>query len=281
MNSAVAYLGPCGTFCESAARQYTGTNPVVLVPCPSIDAVFTAVHQKKAAAGIVPIENSCEGSVNLTLDLLAYEYDVKIAGDIILPVRHNLLVRPDVKVEDVTLILSHPQALAQCRRYLLHKYPAAALTEVASTAEAARRVAESHQAWAAVGTTEAAGIYELVVAGADINDQPNNKTRFVVLSREDSAYTDGCKTSLVIQVEDQPGALFHVLKEFYLRGINLTKIESRPTRTKIGDYLFFIDIEGHRQELHIKETLRVLTSLTSVVRVLGSYPSAWTSGKSI
>lgn len=274
MNKSVAYLGPQGTFCESAAKKYIRKNPAVLIPCSSIEAVFAAVHEGTAAAGIVPLENSCEGSVNLTLDLLAYEYDLKIAGDIILPINHNLLIRSGVGCEDVSLILSHPQALAQCRKYLSLKFPGITLNEVTSTAEAARQVANSDEPWAAVGTIEAAQVYGLAIGHVNINDHPNNQTRFVVLSREDNAYIGRCKTSLVVYIIDQPGALFNVLKEFYVRGINLTKIESRPTRTKIGNYLFFIDIEGHRLEAPIQEALDRLSSLCPALRILGSYPSA-------
>lgn len=272
MDLRMAYLGPRGTFCEEAAAQYT--REVSLVPYPSIESVFAAVHNGEVQSGVVPIENSCEGAVNQTLDLLTNEYNIKIAGDIILPVNHNLLVRPDVNISDVNCILSHHQALAQCREYISRSFPGITLYEVASTAEAARQVAQSAEPWAAIGTGTAARAYGLAIEKADINDYPNNKTRFVVLSRQDSVYKDNCKTSLLLYVVDQPGSLFHVLKEFYIRGINLTKIESRPTRTEIGNYLFFIDIEGHRSEAHIQDALESLSALTLGIRILGSYPAA-------
>ncbi|MEN6463187.1 MAG: prephenate dehydratase [Syntrophomonas sp.] len=276
MSEKIAYLGPTGTFCEEAARRYS-RQPTTLVPYRSIESVFLAVHKGEAESGIVPIENSCEGAVNQTLDLLTSEYQVKISGDLILPVNHNIMLRPGVNTSDVTCVLSHPQALAQCHQYISNHLPQAAILEVASTAEAARQVALSAEPWAAIGNRGAAAAFGLDIGQAAINDIPNNKTRFIVLVREDSkehVRTGKCKTSLLIYLADQPGSLFHVLQEFYVRNINLTKIESRPTRAKIGDYLFFIDIEGHRLEEHINESLQSLSSLCPAVRVLGSYPTA-------
>ena len=273
MTEKIAYLGPRGTFCEQAAQQYRGQNDWQLLPLPSIRQVFEAVMTGEAARGIVPIENSYEGAVNQTLDLLTGDHDLQIAGEIIIPVRQNLLIHPRATGEKIDCIWSNGQALAQCQEYLHRNYPEVPVREVHSTAEAARMVATSGETWAAIATQAAAENYGLKVLAADIQDQLNNSTRFVVLSRKEADCQSGGKTSLLIYVVDRPGALYEVLREFYIRGINLCKIESRPARTRIGEYLFFIDIEGNRQEEHISEVLTALTNVTATVRVLGSYPT--------
>ncbi|MBM7856084.1 prephenate dehydratase [Desulfohalotomaculum tongense] len=269
----MGYLGPRGTFCEEAALKFMRGKGWELLPYPSIADIFSAVEGGEVKFGIVPIENSCEGAVNETLDLLAYRYDLKIAGEIVLPVSHSLLARPGVDAGEISCILSHPQALAQCRRYLSGNYSQARLVDVSSTAEAARMAAQSAEPWAAVGPARVSHQYGLTVVAPNINDQPNNETRFVVLSREDSVDTGGCKTSLLVYVPNKPGALFKVLEEFSLKGVNLTKIESRPARTQIGEYLFFIDLDGHRLQFPVKEALEELKTVARIVRVLGSYPA--------
>ncbi|MEA4924132.1 MAG: prephenate dehydratase [Syntrophomonadaceae bacterium] len=280
MRYKMAYLGPRGTFCEEAARCYTDPANWELCPYTAIDQVFAAVHHGEADRGIVPIENSCEGSVTQTMKLLAYEYDLNLAGEIILPVSHNLLVRPGVKPETISRILSHPQALAQCRRYLSVNFGSLEIVDLTSTAEAARRVAESSEAWAAIGTAAAARAYGLDIAGSAIHDHAYNETRFIILaraSRPEPIHQDNSglyKTSLLLYLLNKPGALFQALEQFYLYGINLTKIESRPAQTRIGEYLFFIDIEGHQGDHSVRQALSELKSLTYDVRILGSYKSA-------
>jgi len=273
----MAYLGPRGTFCEQAALRYLDDS-WEFIPYPSIEAVFSAVHLGEVDSGIVPIENSCEGSVNQTLDLLAYEYDLEISGEIVLPVKHNLLARPGTETKGISRILSHPQALAQCRKYLSGNFQGLEFIDVTSTAEAARRVAESADSWAAVGTAEAARAYGLVILSPEIQDRTNNETRFITLSKENASknrpHLHLYKTSLLLYLMNKPGALFQVLEQFYLRGINLTKIESRPAHTRIGDYLFFIDIEGHHLDSPVKSALEGLKTIAHDVQVLGSYPSA-------
>lgn len=281
MAEKIAYLGPGGTFCEQAARQYRGEKELDLLPLPSLRQVFQAVAAGDVCQGIVPIENSYEGAVNQTLDLLTGDDDVKIAGEIILPVRQNLLIHPHSSGQKIDCILSHGQALAQCQEYLHRHFPDVPVREVHSTAEAARMVATSGETWAAVATLTAAENYGLKVLAADIQDQSNNATRFVVLSRESTDCQSGGKTSLLVYVVDRPGALYEVLREFYIRGINLCKIESRPARTRIGEYLFFIDIEGSRQEEHVSQTLTALLKVAAEVRVLGSYPDSCYTGTSI
>lgn len=274
MSDTIGYLGPAGTFCEKAARRYKGEGKENLMPYRSIREVFGAVEKGDVKSGIVPIENTYEGAVNQTLDLMTGEHNVYIAGEIIITIRQNLLTHPGVSKREIDCILSHSQALAQCREYLNTHYTGVPLLEVPSTAEAARLVATSAETWAAIATRSAAETYGLQILAADIQDQFNNATRFVVLSKKDAGYVPGCKTSLLIYVVDRPGALFKVLREFYERNINLCRIESRPARTRMGDYLFFIDIEGHRHEDRVQQALAGVTALAAVVRVLGSYPTA-------
>ncbi|PKM77119.1 MAG: prephenate dehydratase [Firmicutes bacterium HGW-Firmicutes-15] len=283
MKNKMAYLGPRGTFCEEAALRYANEHYWELVPYPSIKSVFAAVNRGEIDSGIVPIENSCEGAVNQTLDLLAYEYNLKVSGEVVMPVKQNLLIRPNLELKEISRILSHPQALAQCRKYLSANFEDIEFMDVASTAEAARRVANSAEPWAAVGTEGAAQAYGLVIISPDIQDQLNNETRFIIISKDSStcASSDGSclhaentKTSLLLYLLNTPGALFHALEQFYLHDINLSKIESRPAQTRIGDYLFFIDIEGHQLEPRVKEALEGLKTLAHDVRILGSYPSA-------
>ncbi len=281
MKRKMGYLGPAGTFCEEAAQVMTNpNNNWELIPCSSIDGVFAAVHCHEADCGIVPVENSCEGSVNLTLDLLAYEYPLEIAGEVILPVRHNLLARPGVKLENITQVLSHPQALAQCRQYLSKSLGDINLVTMASTAEAAHRVAESNLPWAAIGTQAAARTYGLSILRLEIQDRGDNETRFIILTpagkdrsspNSEKEGKGAYKTSLVISLRDRPGALFKALEQFYLYGVNMSKIESRPAKTRIGNYLFFIDIEGHQLEPRIGKALRGLRNIVADLRLLGSY----------
>jgi len=280
--NSMAYLGPRGTFCEEAALRYIDPTIWELVPYPTIEQVFAAVHRGEMDSGIVPIENSCEGSVNQTMDLLAYDYDLKLSGEIILPINHNLLARHGIELKAISRIISHPQALAQCRRYLNANFDGLDLVDVASTADAARRVAESNDSWAAIGTTAAARAYGLDILNCDIQDRLNNETRFIILSSEcnqdianedDTWLIKNTKTSLLLYLMNSPGALFRALEQFYLYEINLTKIESRPAKTRIGEYLFFIDIEGHRLDPRVKKALAGLKSITHEIRVLGSYES--------
>ncbi len=281
MKRRMSYLGPAGTFCEEAARvTVSGNNNWDLISCSSIDGVFAAVQYGEAECGIVPVENSCEGSVNLTLDLLAYEYPLEIVGEVILSVKHNLLAYPGVKLADISQVLSHSQALAQCRHYLSQNLGDIDLITMPSTAKAAHRVAQSALPWAAIGTEAAARTYGLSVLQQEIQDRGDNETRFIILTqaREDRLLPDskteaqcGYKTSLVISLSDQPGALFKALEQFYLYEVNMSKIESRPAKTRIGSYLFFIDIEGHQLEPRISKALRGLRSIAADLRLLGSY----------
>jgi prephenate dehydratase len=278
----IGYLGPPGTYSEIAARRYRegfgeSSGKMELVPLSSLEEIFSGVEGGRLDEGVIPLENSTEGSVNQTMDLLAHRFHgVKIRGEVILPVFLNLLARPGVSLGEISCVLSHPQAVAQCRLFLGRFLPAAELRETASTAEAAALVAASPAPWAAVGTAAVARTYGLAVLAERINDCPDNATRFIVIGREEAPPGPGCKTSLLFSVEDRPGTLYAVLAEFAKRNINLTRIESRPKKNRLGEYLFFLDFAGHRLEKPAGEALAAVSGLVVDLRVLGSYPAAGT-----
>ncbi|MCL6635897.1 MAG: prephenate dehydratase [Peptococcaceae bacterium] len=269
----VGYLGPAGTFSEEAVLRYLEREEGIAVPCRSLLEIFAAVSAGELDEGVVPLENSYEGAVNLTLDLLADYFKVKIRGEMILPVCHNLLVRPGTAGGELAGIISHPQALAQCRDFIRKRFPAVPLAESSSTAEAARKVAETAEPWGAIGSERAAAAYGLVVREHNINDQAGNTTRFVVLGREESPPAGPAKTSIIVAVTDRPGALYHILKEFALRNINLTRIESRPAKKRLGDYVFFIDFLGHSGEAAVSGALEAVARQAADFKNLGSYPA--------
>lgn len=271
----VGYLGPDGTFSELAARRYRDRleGEAELVALPSIYDVLAAVVRGEIDEGVVPLENFSEGSLGHVQDLLAHTFlNLRVRGEVVLPVIHCLLAPPGVRLEQVTKVLSHPQALAQCREFLSRHLPGVELVETASTAAAASMVASARAPWAAIGHLETAEKYGLVVLARRINDFVHNATRFVVVGREDGPFSLHSKTSLILSLPHRPGALYKVLGEFASRGINLTRIESRPSRRQLGEYLFFIDFEGHRQDEAVKEALEAI-STQAEVRLLGSYPS--------
>lgn len=267
----VGFLGPPGTYSEEVARNLFG-DTATLMPFASIDAVIRAVASGEIPQCVVPIENSLEGSVNATLDTLAHEVELYISREIIMPVRHNLLVREAGR--GVRLVLSHPQALAQCRRTLARLYPAATYRAVDSTAEAARQVAVGEPGLAAIGSRTAANLYGLELVLADIQDTSSNCTRFVSLSvlPMDSRMPGCWKTSVVCQIDgSRPGSLYHILGEFAEREVNLTKIESRPARTGLGAYLFFLDMEGGAGEPQVQSALQAVEKRSIWFKNLGSY----------
>ncbi len=273
----VGFLGPQGTYSQEAARNLFGDSAEYRA-YNSIDAAIRAVAAGEIPECVVPIENSLEGSVNVTLDTLAHEVELLIACEIVMPVSHNLLVREAGR--GVQLILSHPQALAQCRRTLARLYPAAEYRAVDSTAEAARRVAEGEPGLAAIGSRNAAVLYALDVIAADIQDTESNCTRFVTLKVQPAMVAESgrWKTSIVCQIDgSRPGSLYRILAEFAEREVNLTKIESRPARTGLGAYLFFFDMEGGVGEARIRDTLAAVEAKSIWFKNLGSYPVVeWT-----
>jgi len=274
----LAYLGPPGTFTEEALLSAPEAADAEPVPLQTVPDVIAAVTAGTVDGGVVPIENSIEGSVNVTLDTLAFgSPGVTIQRELVLPVRHALLARAGVRVEEIAVVVSHPHATAQCRQYLADHLPQAEVRAANSTAEAAQIVSERGpiEPWAAIGTQLAASLYGLVVAAPDIEDRRENSTRFVLVGREAAAQTGNDKTSVVCFIEkDRPGALLAILHEFSDRGINLTKLESRPTKERLGEYCFFIDIEGHVDEPNVGHAIAGLRTKILDVKVMGSYPRA-------
>jgi prephenate dehydratase len=273
----VAFLGPAGTFTEEALRA-SAPGPVEEVPFPSIYETVMAVHDGETDMAVVPIENSLEGSVTTTLDALATEArDVQIAKEFVLPVRHNLIARHELPLEQIQRVISHPQATPQCTRFLRAHLAHADRQLAGSTAEAVRIVAEAGEPWAAIGSKLAAELYGAVVLAEGIEDESGNETRFVWLAREGhEPLGDANKTSIVFWGfnDVSPGALVDVLSELSSRGINLTKIESRPRRVGgLGHYMFCADLEGAEADPHVREALVALGQRVQAMKVLGSYPA--------
>lgn len=267
-------LGPSGTFCEEAALsyQYKIGSLFEIVFFSSIREVIAAVNEGRADEAVVPLENSIEGTVNTTVDVLSHEVEVKLRGEIILPVEHCLLAKPGTSLEKVLAVVSHPQALAQCEKYIAGRFPDASLMPANSTAEAARMVSSSASDWAAIGSRRAAEVYGLFVLAANISDVACNRTRFVVLGSADAPPTGRDKTSLVFALAHRPGSLLSALTVLAGHGLNLTKIESRPSKRSLGEYWFFVDFEGHRLDPPVSSALEELQGHTFWYKVLGSYP---------
>lgn len=268
----VGVLGPRGTYAELAAGEHFKGKAEV-VHYPMIMDVAEAVARGEVDAGIVPIESLREGSIGETLDALAW-VDVKVQAEIVVPISHSLLGVKGAKLERITQVLSHPQALAQCRDFLRNNLPNAELIEMTSTAKAAEQVSKLEQFhMAAIGPKALAELYKLQVIREDIQAGETNLTRFLCLAREDSKRTGRDKTSIVFYTAvDRPGILHEILGEFASRRINLTKIESRPSKKALGDYLFFLDFEGHREDEKVKEALAGAERKTALLKILGSYP---------
>jgi prephenate dehydratase len=263
----VGVLGPEGTFSEKACREHF--PHAQLCYYDDFDEILASVEKGDVDAGVVPLENSLEGSVGQTLDGLLRR-EVKIVGEVNVRVRHCLVGRS--RPEEVKVILSHPQALAQCRRYLKKHYPGVEVRTTGSTTHAAR-LAQEFPEMAAIAGADAAARYGLKVMTRDIQDSEENVTRFAVVGRDVPPATGQDKTSLAIYLErTSPGALWDVLGEFAIRGINLTKIESRPSRKELGDYYFFIDLEGHVSDPPVSEALCSIEKKAAMTKLLGSYP---------
>ena len=287
----VAFLGPEGTFSEEALFASLGERErerVEPVPLPTIYDCVTAVEDGRADRALVPIESSVEGSVNATLDALVFETDeVRIVGEVVHPVRHCLIAHRPIGFEAVTRVVSHPQASGQCARFLRRRLSGAEVVSAASTADAVRVVAESEEPWAALGTKLAAELYGCVVLEEGVEDVAENETRFVWLARprgdRPAANPSGelppdgpsFKTSIAFWgLPDSPGALVDVLQEFAGRGVNLSKIESRPRKQGLGRYVFFADLEGGQSDPSIADALASVERSVETLRVLGCYPAA-------
>ena len=267
----VAYLGPPGTFSEEAALRYEPQGH--LIPFPSITAVAAAVDTGMADEGVTPIENSLEGSVPDTLDLLIHESKLLIRQELVMPIENHLLAKPDTHVQEIKVIFSHPQALAQCRRFLERCFPQASMVAALSTASAVEQMMSHPAPAAAIATQRAATLYGARVIAKNVQDRSPNVTRFVILAHEDHPPTGQDKTSLCFSfAQDHPGLLCGVLQEFADRNINLSKVESRPSKESLGQYIFLIDFEGHRQDPFVAEMLARVSAKVSLLKIFGSYP---------
>jgi len=270
----VSYLGPPGTFTEEALQNWRGLDYEEAIPFPTVEEAILAVEDNVADKAVVPIENSIEGSVNATLDSLAFEAGVLIQAEMVCVVKHYLLAREKISLDAVKKVISHPQAAAQCRRHLVEILPGVEVEAANSTSEAAMRAAESGEPVAALGSMLAAELYGLAVLRESMEDHPDNRTRFVLLGKEKMPPTGRDKTSMVCFIfQDRPGMLLQILQEFAFRYINLTKIETRPTKEVLGEYYFFIDCEGHEDEEVLASALKCLECKLPRVKLLGSYPA--------
>jgi prephenate dehydratase len=275
--TSVAFLGPAGTFTEEALATQSDlfADPV---PKPTLSDVLDAVMTGEVDLGFVPIENSIEGTVSATLDSLVFEVDLLIQREVILDIHMNLVALPGTRPDSIKRVLSFPHASAQCRRFLSERFPNAELVATNSTAEAARIVGEAVEApepnIAALAPRLAAELYGLEVLEAAVEDHPDNQTRFVAVAVRGVPRPSGHdKTSIVcFQREDHPGTLHAILSEFSARNINLTKLESRPTKKGLGNYCFIIDMAGHIADEVVADALRVLHAELAGVKFLGSYP---------
>ncbi len=273
----VAFLGPEGTFTEEALLANPPGDGPHPFPYPTIKDVLHAVRDGEATVGVVPIENSLEGSVAVTLDLLAFDFgDLAIVREVTHPIRHQLIARGPLELARVTKVISHPHAYGQCRTFLDERLPGVEHEAANSTAEAVRTVSRVDRPWAAIGTRLAADMYECAVIADDIEDSVENRTRFVFMAREPAAQDLDAtyKTSIVCGIDqDEPGSLLLILSEFAYRHLNLTKVESRPSKVALGHYIFFIDFEGRVADGPVAQTLKCLACKLPWLKVLGSYPT--------
>jgi prephenate dehydratase len=278
----VGFLGPSGTFAEEALRA-SAPPDVEEVPFATVWETVMAVQGGAVEQAVVPIENSLEGSVTTTLDALAGDAsDVRIVAEVVRPISHCLIGREGLSLEDVTRVLSHPQALAQCSRFLHERIPDARTEVAASTAEAVRIAVGSPAPRAAIGTRLSAELYGGVVLAGGVEDRPDNLTRFVWLARAGTPpHRPPDKTSVVFWGfnDESPGALVGVLNEFAEREVNLTKIESRPRRVQLGHYMFFADLDGGEDDPPVRAALEGLARRVEILKVLGSYPGASRGGE--
>jgi prephenate dehydratase len=280
----VGFLGPTGTFSEEAVRAATtgDGDPGELVPFPSIHDTVMAVQGGTIDRALVPIENSLEGGVSATLDALALEArEVEIVGETVLAIRNCLIARRSLELDAIEVVVSHPQPLGQCARFLREAVPRATVRATTSTADAVREVAATEEPWAALGPRTAADVYGCRVLRDGVDDEPDNATRFVWLARAGTppVAAEGLapwKTSVIFAGagDQSPGWLVRCLSEFAFRGVNLTRIESRPRKGRLGHYLFHVDMEGRAEDGAVEDAIAALGRHCEEVRLLGSYPAA-------
>ena len=267
----VAYLGPEGTFTQEAALKHFG-HSAKTCPMTAIDEVFREVLAGAANYGVVPIENSTEGVINRTLDSFL-ESSLYICGEVELRIHHHLLVGPNTSEDNITRVYSHPQSLAQCRKWLDANFPKIERVPLNSNAEAARRVQGEWNS-AAIAGDMAEKLYGLTRLRENLEDQPDNSTRFLIIGKEMVPVSGNDKTSIIVFVHNEPGALYNLLEPFRKHDVDLTRVETRPSRTSKWSYVFFIDFTGHQEDPNIAATLTEVRDRVADLRVLGSYPSA-------
>ena len=268
----VAYLGPQGTFSEEAVILFAPESE--RLPYPSIRDAAMAAESRETDEAVLPIENSIEGAVNMTLDYLIHDSTLSIVGELVLPIGQCLIVTEGSRREDIETIRSHPQALAQCRRFLERNFSNAKLIASISTAGAVEEALNEGRTSAAIGNRRAADLFGASVLESGIEDNPNNSTRFVAMGRNSPPASGDDKTSICFGFDsDAPGQLYGVLGEFADREINLAKIESRPTRHELGRYVFLVDLLGHQQDQRVRDTIEAVDRRVSQLRVFGSYPN--------
>lgn len=272
----IGYLGPVGTFSEDAGIIYLKkiNKTAKLIPYSTIHDVLYAVSHNKIDEGIVPIENSIEGTIGIVPDMLAGEVNLKIRNEIAVPIHNILMAKKKIKLKSIKEIVSHPQPIEQSRTWLRKNVPQAKISLAYSTSQAAYQVALSQKEdIAAIASQNSARLYKLKIIAKNVTEYRDNVTRFVVLSKTDNKPTGKDKTSIVFSiVSDKPGGLYAILGEFSLRNINLTKIESRPSKKALGDYFFFADMDGHRSDSKVKDALADIQGKVSFLKILGSYP---------
>ncbi len=265
----IAFLGPQGTFTQAAALKHFG-HSVISVPLAAIDEVFREVEAGEAHYGVVPVENSTEGMINHTLDMFVSS-PLRICGEVKLRIHHHLLAGSETDLDNIEKIYSHQQSLAQCRRWLDSHWRKVERVAVSSNAEAARRVkAEPNSA--AIAGDMAAELYGLVKIAKNIEDQPDNTTRFLIVGREDVPPSGEDKTSILVSMKNRPGALYHLLEPFHKNGISLTRIETRPSSSGTWAYVFYIDFEGHYTDEKVQKVIEEISKEAVEIKHLGSYP---------
>src|SRR5690554_297593 len=267
----VAYLGPEGTFSQAAALKHFG-HSVRSIPMAAIDEIFREVAAGAVHFGVVPVENSTEGAINHTLDSFL-EHDLVICGEMELRIHHHLLVGENTKTDKISRIYSHAQSLAQCRKWLDAHYPNVERVAVSSNAEAAKRV-KSEWNSAAIAGDMASTLYGLVKLYEKIEDRPDNSTRFLIIGNQEVPPTGDDKTSVIVSMSNRPGALHHLLQPFHDNGVDLTRIETRPSRSGKWTYVFFIDFLGHQHDPLVKDALEKIRDESVGLKILGSYPKA-------
>ena len=265
----VAFLGPVGTFTQEAVMKHFGHSAVPM-PMNAIDEVFREVEAGAAHYGVVPVENSTEGVVTHTLDNFVNS-GLQICGEVVLRIHQNLLISDVTKKDGITRIYSHPQSLAQCRKWLDSHYPNAERIPVSSNAEAAKRIKGEWNS-AAIASMTAADIYGLTVLNEKIEDMPDNSTRFLIIGTQQVPPSGVDKTSIVVSTRNESGALYHLLEPFYRASIDLTRIETRPSRSGVWTYVFFIDFNGHQSSESVQLALKEVGEKAADLKILGSYP---------